>query len=332
MDLIKTARAQIGVVPRSIVFPEGREPIIQDAAVALARTGVVRPIVLEAPEELVARLARHLDDPEGCRIAVCTDDPRFGRYTELYAARHGVPLKAAELIVGRPLFFAAMMVADGDVHGMVAGIESPTEDVIVASHLVLGRAEGVGVPCSFYLLDIPGRISPEGSLLAFTDPAMNPRPDASLLAEIATAVAFAVTAMLGWEPRVAMLSFSTNGSADDLAVDVVREACDSLRARGVTFAVDGEMQVDAALDERVARRKMGDSPVAGRANVLVCPNLDAANIGAKLLQHFAGATAYGPFLLGFAAPVSDLSRGARLDDVVGTALLVAALGRSRTRP
>lgn len=327
MDLIETARARIGLIPRSIVFPEGREPIIQDAAVALARTGVVRPIVLEAPEELVTRLAPYLDDPEGCRIADCTDDPRFGRYTELYAVGHDVPLQAAGLIVGRPLFFAAMMVAVGDAHGIVAGIESPTEDVIVASQLVLGLAEGVAVPCSFYLLDIPGRVSPEGSLLAFADPAMNPRPGSSDLAQIASAVASAVTAMLGWEPRVALLSFSTQGSADDPAVDIVREAADMLRLRGVTFAFDGELQVDAALDERVARRKLGDSPVAGRANVLVCPNLDAANIGAKLLQHFAGATAYGPFLLGFGAPVSDLSRSARLDDVVGTALLVAALGR-----
>ncbi len=332
MDLVETTRARIGDGPRTIVFPEGRESAVQDAAVVLARTGIVRPIVLDAPAELVARLAAHVPDPEDCLIANPIEDPRFDRYSELYAARHQMPLKAAELIVGRSLFFAAMMVADKEAHAMVAGIESPTEDVIVASHLVLGMAEGASAPCSFYLLDIPGRDSREGSLLAFTDPAMNPRPDASGLAEITTAVATAVGAMLGWEPRAALLSFSTHGSADDPAVDVVREACEILRARGVTFAFDGEMQADAALDERVAHRKLGDSTVAGRANILVCPNLDAANIGAKLLQHFTGAKAYGPFLLGFAGTVSDLSRSAQLEDVVGTALLVAALPRFGERP
>ena len=332
MDLVEETRAQVGSVPRPIVFPEGSEPTIQDAAVALARTGVVRPIVLDAPAGLVTRLAPYLPDPGACSIRDCSHDPRFRRYAELYAARHDIPLEAAELIVRRPLFFAAMMVADGDAHGMVAGIQSPTEDVIVASHLVIGRERGAAVPCSFYLLDIPGRESEEGQLLAFTDPAMNPRPDSSELAEIAAAVAAAVESMLGWTPRVALLSFSTHGSADDPAVDVIRDACDALRTRGVTFAFDGEMQADAALDERVARRKLGDSPVGGRANILVCPNLDAANIGAKLIQHFTGARAYGPFLLGFAAPVSDLSRSARVDDVVGTALRVAQLHRSGSRP
>lgn len=332
MDLIERARAQVGPVPRSIVFPEGGEPIVQDAAVALARTGVVRPIVLDAPVQLVTRLAPHVADPEACRIPDCSRDPRLRRYVELYGSRHDIPLNAAELIVRRPLYFAAMMVAEGDAHGVVAGIQSPTEDVIIASHLVLGPAGGAAVTCSFYLLDIPGRESEEGRLLAFTDPAMHPRPDASELADIAIAVAAAVEGMLGWEPRVALLSFSTRGSADDATVDVVREACDELRSRGVAFAFDGEMQVDAALNERVAHRKLGDSPVGGRANVLVCPNLDAANIGAKLIQHFTGATAYGPFLLGFAAPVSDLSRSAQVDDVVGTALLVAALHPSGARP
>lgn len=332
MDLMERARAQVGSVPRSIVFPEGGDATVQDAAVALARTGVVRPVLLDAPVELVARLAPYLLDPEACRVPDCSHDPRVRRYAELYAARHDIPLNAAELIVRRPLYFAAMMVAEGDAHGMVAGIQSPTEDVIIATHLVLGQAEGAAVTCSFYLFDIPGRDSEEGQLLAFTDPAMHPRPDSSELAEIATTVAAAVEGMLGWEPRVALLSFSTRGSADDAAVDLVREACDVLRSKGATFAFDGEMQADAALNERVAHRKLGDSPVGGRANVLVCPNLDAANIGAKLIQHFTGATAYGPFILGFAAPVSDLSRSAQLDDVVGTALLVAALHRSGPRP
>ena len=324
MDLTEAVRGRLDPTPRTIVFPEGHDPTIQDATVALARGGRVRPLLLGAPPGMAARLAPHLPDAEQCVITDCAADPRFGRLAQAYAARTAAPLAAAEVLLARPLFFAASLVAEGDAHGLVAGIDCPTEDVIVASHLALGPAEAMSAPCSFYLLDLPGRSSPEGSLLAFCDPAMNPRPDATQLAAMAEAAASAVSEMLGWEPRVALLSFSTHGISDDPAVEVVRDACAVLRARQVPFAFDGELQADAALDERVARRKLGDSAVAGRANVLVCPNLDAANIGAKLLLHFTGATAYGPFLLGFAGPVSDLSRGARLDDVVGTALLVAA--------
>lgn len=325
MDIREHARTRIEHPPRRIVLPEGGEKTIQAAALELAATGLVHPVLLGAPPELVATLAAERGEPAGEVSPDPRSDPRLEQYAQTYAAAQGLPVGAARLIVGRPLFFATMMLAHGDVDGLVAGIACPTEDVVVASRLCLpGRDDAV--PCTIYLLDIPGRSGPEGSLLALADPATNPRPDADQLAGIATEAAAAVQRMLGWQPRVALLSFSTHGSADDPAVDVVRAAADLLRRRDVGFAWDGELQLDAALDPRVAARKLGtDSPVAGRANVLVCPNLDAANIGAKLLLHFAAATAYGPFLLGLDRPVSDLSRGASVADVVGTALLVAAM-------
>jgi len=332
MSLLERARTTITDPPRTIVFPEGEDPVVQAAAVALAATALVRPVLVGAPPTFAGRLAPYVADPDGCVVAAAREDPRCSRYAASYAARADLPMGAAELITGRPLVFAAMMVAAGDAHGMVAGIANPTEDVIAASRLAIGARDDGTVPCSVYLLDLPGRVSQEGSMLALADPAMNPRPDPAELAGIAVAAAGAVRDMLGWEPRVALLSFSTHGSADDPAVDLVRTACDLLREQDVSFAFDGEVQLDAAVDERIAQRKLGgSSPVAGRANVLVFPNLDAANIGAKLLQHFAGATAYGPILLGLDGPVSDLSRGARLDDVVGTALLVAGLP-ARRRP
>jgi phosphate acetyltransferase len=333
VNLIDHARARITGPLRTVVFPEGDDPTVQEAALRLAATGLVRPILIGAPEEFLARLSPLVMDAAGCVVTDPRGDPRLPGYAAAYAARHDLPDSAAELIARRPLFFAALMVANRDADALVAGIASPTEDVIVASQLALGLSDQTAAPCSVYVLDIPGRTSPEGSLLALADPAMNPQPDASDLADIATAAAAAVQGMLGWEPRVALLSFSTHGSADHPAVDVVRTACDLLRERHVPFAFDGELQLDAALDERIAQRKLGGtSPVAGRANVLVFPNLDAANIGAKLLLHFAKADAYGPFLLGFTAPVSDLSRGARVDDVVGTALLVATLPRPDVDP
>jgi phosphate acetyltransferase len=333
VNLIDLAGGRITGPLRTIVFPEGDDPTIQEAALSLAATGLVRPVLVGAPTEFLDRLSPLVADAAGCVVTDTTCSPRLHDYAADYAARHDLSATAAELIARRPLFFGGLMVAQGDAHGMVAGIASPTEDVIVASQLALGLSDQTATPSSLYVLDIPGRTSVEGSLLALADPAMNPQPDASDLADIATSAAAAVEGMLGWEPRVALLSFSTHGSADHPTVDVVRTAGDLLRERRVPFAFDAELQLDAALDERIARRKLGDSsPVAGRANVLVFPNLDAANIGAKLLLHFARADAYGPFLLGFGAPVSDLSRGARVADVVGTALLVATLPRPEADP
>ena len=331
MSLAEFARRRIAQ-PRAIVFPEGDDPIVQDAAVQLAAGGAVRPVLLCPPASFAQRLSAAGADPRGCVVADPTAHPRFVEYVEAYAAQHDLPEAAARLLVGRPLFLAAMMVAQGEAHGMVAGIAAPTEDVVVASQLGVGLVEHEALLSTFYPLEIPSGGGGAAQVLALTDPAMNPVPTAAELAGIATATAHAVRAMLDWQPRVALLSFSTKGSADHPVVEIVREAVELLRAADADFAFDGELQADAALDPRVAARKLGASPVAGRANVLVFPTLDAANIAAKLVLHFTDATAYGPFLNGLAAPVSDLSRGAGVADVVGTALLVAAVPRAGAVP
>jgi phosphate acetyltransferase len=309
-------RASRGGV-RRIVFPEGDEPVIRAAAVQLAEAGLARPILIAAAEE--ANLLSSAID-----IVAPAGAARLASYAERLARSRDMPAGAARRLVAPPLGFAAAMVAAGDADGMVAGLRHPTEEVLLAAEMVIGLAPGVTAPSSFFLMEIPRYSGGEGGALVFADPAVNPEPDAEALAVLAVTTARSAAAILGWRPRVALLSFSTKCSADHPRVAKVVEATQRARAMAPDLAIDGELQADAALVEAVARRKMNDlGEVAGRANILIFPDLDSANIGAKLVQRLAGAASHGPVLQGFAKPVSDLSRGANVEDVVGAALMVA---------
>ena len=317
--------------PKRVALPECEAENTLLAARRILDEGVGFP-VLVSPRETIEETAKKAGiSIEGMEIVDNTDEAAAEKLATRYMEAGPLRLISAKGVrrkIKNPMYYAMVMEEQGDVDVTFCGHINTTGDVLMAASTIIGMADGIDCPSILALVDTPGFVGPEGSVIAFTDCGLNPEPSANELASIAIAAADGVASLMGWEPRVGFLSYSTTGSGAGTSVDRVNEAIKIAHERRGDLKIDGEFQLDAAIDPKVAAKKVKrESSVAGKANVLVFPDLNAANIAVKLIQRFAKGQAFGHNLSGFKCPVADSSRGATPDEMVGDIAMLVLSAR-----
>ncbi len=321
-NLIENIKSKAAAIKKTIVLPESSDERVLKAAEIINREGIAKVILL-GNEDNIRNEAQKLNlNLQGVRIIEPEKSGLSSDFANIYfnlRKNKGITIEEARETVKNNLYFGAMLVREGMADGSVAGSASPTANVLRAAIQCVGMPEGISIVSSLFLMVFPGRV------FSFADCAVVPNPDAAQLADIAISTADNHKKLTGEEPYVAMLSFSTKGSAKHELIDKVVEATNLAKEKRPDLTIDGELQFDAAIVDSVGRKKAPDSPVAGRANVLIFPDLQAGNIGYKIAQRLGGAEAIGPIVQGLKKPLFDLSRGCNVDDIVNTAAIAVLM-------
>lgn len=327
MGIINQIKEKAKIAQKTIVLPEATDERVLKAAEKIVKEELAKVVLVGNVESLNAEATKVGVNLEGTVIIDPNNfekmDAYVARLVERRAKKGMTAEKAKEILTTDVNFFGAMMVALGDADGMVSGSDSPTANVLRAGFQVIGPKAGMKTVSSVFIMELKDKIEEYGNILIFGDCAVIPEPNSQQLADIAMGAAETARSVAGIVPKVALMSFSTKGSAKHDSVNIVKEAGDILTNSNVNFEFEAELQADAALVAAVGAKKAPESKVAGNANILIFPNLAAGNIGYKLVQRLAGAEAYGPLLQGLAAPINDLSRGCSVSDIVNLAAITS---------